>query len=824
MKEKSRGSALLFVVIIFAVLFTVTTGLLAVSVTSLDMSRGYYNKNNTFYKGESAVETILYYVDAALDDARGEANDYCFLKGGGLNLNSPEIKAIYEEMVNEEALLNDQLSDETISNEEKERLKAEYENRKKEYENKVKNVFILKYKNYASDFFMGDGELKINGEEYKWNGLKECIYKELNKNGEEIIFERYGEVNDESPFAKFKNNAGDPLEFENFALDENEDKVFPRETIYIKSKLKDKDSSKYLIVSFEMNPFGVEYDKVGFKEGKIRRGYNNVLDYPLISGRNLIAANGNNKFTVNGDSYVRGSGNSINECKPSKYFGGILAGMDDESLKGLKSAQINNISDNEMIDFEKGNIIFNGDVYNGYVEKKENKYDDYFNSGFVRSIGDGSSIIINGDLYCHSIVCEDTGKNSKISINGSLKDGGKTGGNAYIADNVSLNGENSNINIKNSLIGFETANSDTNYNQSPSIVVNDNTSKLTVGKNVVLFGVAFVDGVEREGDNKLFSTIETSSIYPNYLAYTYKIPGYEDYFSNYSFKGTDTKAEMFDREKAGAENSINFLLKYMAGNIKNPEIYDAQYNFAKDIISAPNIRFDKDNVQNTSYFPFLFTADNNLYLSRDMNLDDDAVSTIKPNHDVKYNNNDAAGIQDNLEHNYLNIIKEDFVKKAKFQDKGNNDSNSFIDYLDFSILDSGDIEISDGKTYIMISKNDISINDDNFSKINNKNVLLISKGNIYFKNTNKLKLTGNIMAVGDIIASGEDVTINYNKDVSKNLMMYYNIGNKDKCDKLYKFFLKGINGQDVKEIPIVNTFNTNVKSNIRVLSRKEIVK
>ena len=112
----------------------------------------------------------------------------------------------------------------------------------------------------------------------------------------------------------------------------------------------------------------------------------------------------------------------------------------------------------------------------------------------------------------------------------------------------------------------------------------------------------------------------------------------------------------------------------------------------------------------------------------------------------------------------------------------------------------------------------------NLSKINNKNVLLISKGNIYFKNTNKLKFTGNIMAVGDIIASGEDVTINYNKDVSKNLMMYYNIGNKDKCDKLYKFFLKGINGQDVKEIPIVNTFNTNVKSNIRVLSRKEIVK
>ena len=214
MKKKSRGSALLFVVIIFAVLFTVTTGLLAVSVTSLDMSKGYYNKNNAFYKGESAADTILYYVDAALDDARVRANDYCFLKGGGLNLNSPDIKKIYEEMINDETLLNEK----TISD-------KEYETRKKDYENEVKNVFISKYKNYASNFFTGDGELKINGEEYNWNGLnekkslKERIYNELNENKEEVIFERYGEVNDEDPFAKFKNDAADPLEFENFALD-----------------------------------------------------------------------------------------------------------------------------------------------------------------------------------------------------------------------------------------------------------------------------------------------------------------------------------------------------------------------------------------------------------------------------------------------------------------------------------------------------------------------------------------------------------------------------------------------------------------------------
>lgn len=94
---EKRGSAMLFVVLIIAVLFTLSLGVIQITLASLRHSSSYYSKNQAFYYADSSTDKALYYLDMIADKAREYANDYCFTESGALNLSKDDIKVAYDE-------------------------------------------------------------------------------------------------------------------------------------------------------------------------------------------------------------------------------------------------------------------------------------------------------------------------------------------------------------------------------------------------------------------------------------------------------------------------------------------------------------------------------------------------------------------------------------------------------------------------------------------------------------------------------------------------------------------------------------------------------
>lgn len=812
MKNKKDGSVLIFVIITFGIIFTLMTGAMAAGLSLLSESRSFGKGDLVFYKAESAAESVLYYLDRVLDDARFRANSYCYTEGGGLNLASQEIWEIYEDMLQEE-----DLDDETL----------------KRYEEKVKAIYLKKYKEYVWGFFERGEPLKIsqsgsNSYNMSWHEIRDEIIEKLKQEDAEVDIARFGEVDDSSEFhpIKKKVKSGKEKEFEYFGRfnDEGENietgdeiKKFPRETIYIRAKLKDQDTKRYMVLSFEMNPFGIEYDKVGFNESKIRMGFNRVLDYAVVAGKNLIvlSKNANDRFYVSGDVYVRGSGNNTVKAKASPYFGGIIAGLDEEGAAALAEAEVNPLTHLGLSLNRPGRIHIEGNVFTGDTQK--NEYGEYFNSGFVKTGYNQSEIKVNGNLYCHSIVTEKNADKSCIEISN----------NAYIADNVNLDASKSTINIGNSLIGFEMANSD-NYNQSASIVVNDTSSKLTIGKNIVLFGVAFVDRLQRDADNRMFRTIETSAIFPNYLAYSNVIEGedkFDDYYSTFKFADSDTQADFFDRDHSEnpplLSTSVEFLLKYIKQNTNNSTLYP--YNFGKEVILANNMNFNENDLEDTSYFPLVFTANDKVYLAGEIEgIDSSTVNELKGKQKLSIPNISRGLTEYNLR-GKLESIKEDFIQRSKFRDKGKTNVEGFEDYFDWEVLEQGQIAVNSRDVFILIAKDDIQITSDYANDINGKNVLLVSGGDIYIDGEFMFK--GNIISRGNIFLEG-DVNVENDKSVLKQFLKLMTNRETSHADlqRLLEFLSPGISLKGAVEEDLVTTFNKTAETNIRILNRQKIYK
>ncbi|WDU83877.1 hypothetical protein [Caloramator sp. Dgby_cultured_2] len=98
-----KGSALIFVILIFSILLTLSVGLLQFSVASYKQSNNFVSKNENFYNADSAIDLALFILDAFSEKAREKAYVYCF-KDGNVNTESPEVKIIYDQYM---AQIND---------------------------------------------------------------------------------------------------------------------------------------------------------------------------------------------------------------------------------------------------------------------------------------------------------------------------------------------------------------------------------------------------------------------------------------------------------------------------------------------------------------------------------------------------------------------------------------------------------------------------------------------------------------------------------------------------------------------------------------------
>jgi len=83
-KTKVKGSALIVVIIIIAVLSIVLLGTISSVLASLNQSTAIYQKSTTGYAAESGAEEFLYYFNLLLEDAKDIAYDYYYDENGNL--------------------------------------------------------------------------------------------------------------------------------------------------------------------------------------------------------------------------------------------------------------------------------------------------------------------------------------------------------------------------------------------------------------------------------------------------------------------------------------------------------------------------------------------------------------------------------------------------------------------------------------------------------------------------------------------------------------------------------------------------------------------
>lgn len=880
-KKGFKGSTLILTIIFIAVMFVMSVGLIELAMSSLKVSKGYYAKNRAYYDAESAFERVVYYLDMVADKARQMANDYVFLDSGVLNTQHPDVADILKEYQQRESQYYIDYVNGTIT---KAQYDAAMDSLKQDYEKKVKEKFLSKFKEYIGNFFTNSGTVDERPRlEFTVSGFTYTIDNWKSSNNDLYSFMQMIDFN--NPDVKV-NIEFDPVNNMNLHTSPLEIEQPIDMTMYVGVDLLKEKTKRVLRVDFNIFPY--KSGALNFTSRTIKRSFNRILDYTIFAGKNLILLNNSSWFNVKkGKVYVRGTANDVRVSNPSENFGGILAGITVEQLNNLSSgARINPIDSSTVARIQNilgtsssvsGNInIDNADVYVGYSDTNpdalpsatflRDKYALY--GGFIKTCAQNSNITVNGNVYCHSIVTENTAQNSNISI----------GGNAYIMDNVSMYAKDSNINISNSLIGMSAADTPYNYNSSASIVINEDTAKLTIGRNVVLMGAAFVDEVHRideEGKEKLFRMPESSSLIPNFTIYQYfNLPPSDlqsllstlglneaitgdlfrsDYFKPYKVKVSSTEevdVDLYDMEVATPDKAVNFVLHYLVANKKDPDNFDTPYNMGASNISigGGNVNFNPSNPYDTSYFEFLLNANGKLYLGKKIGLVDvgEIQNTIGSGGtgefvDLSETVTSNEAFKNAVTNNVVDPKREEFFSELNLVNKGllDNSKDRFLleDFVDFDALNSDRLVLYDNKNLIIISKNNIEEIDFGLPAWNGipisgvENVLIVTKGSLILRNsdTNAKSLKGNIIAGGDIVISGNgDLTIEYSKGVSAQLMYYFNYANfdsdADKLGQLYNFFIKGIDTSDIVEIPFVTTFyESTVKTNIKVKGKRQIV-
>lgn len=507
--RKKRGSATFMVVMLLTVILILTFSMIPLALSNSKQSSMIYGRNKTYYTGEGSVDKILHYIDSFSERARISSYNLCF-NGENINLSNPYVNYIYE-------LYNP--SDEDLA------PKITYEEFKEMLINYYKHEFNVRINAFFNSSKLDSIKLverEVTNEKpniiYSWKELKDKILEDTNEKNtvevfpsidEDSIFYRFipefsnlSESKDEysnisSNSSKLEPLSNNPIEYpdniyEDFTL---------RETFYLRS-LENK-TERNLTFTIDFDPIeGQEYVKHYPKDN----AKNEALKYGIIAHDNLVVQN---NLTVESDVIIGGQGEpNKSSAIESVPYGGILVGADKSLFEALNVTDVNEVSENSRLTI-KGNAFVGEEDSNKSIQ-----------GGFIETLGNKSSIEIEGNSYSHSIVAHESSKNGSINIKDS----------AFVADNVSLNGGKNKINISKHLVGFEAGDRiSNNYLSSPSIVVNDlekynegfkesDSNNLEIGGQVLLSGEGFVENLISNG--RLFKTFETTAIYPNYMSYS----------------------------------------------------------------------------------------------------------------------------------------------------------------------------------------------------------------------------------------------------------------------------------------------------------------
>lgn len=445
--------------------------------------------------------------------------------------------------------------------------------------------------------------------------------------------------------------------------------------------------------------------------------------YPVFDGK-AITADGNmnvteGNLTVNGDIWIKGNDDigTNPEYTFDKYKGGIKLDKTSFNINGniytANTFHLNNKVESSVVD---GNIY----AKNVYVGKEINSISSDSNNVTFKK-----DVVVNNDLALNATKSKVIIENNFYGINDrTVKDTASNSTEKPLTANKALN--------------------------SSSIIVNDITkdatqkSTITVEKDSYIMGVAYLNATDEKGNK--YQTGESVAVKGNYLAYTDVkdvLNGGNNvtlkYYSPLQLlesKGEDSSAAMKAEYFAEYYNDANREGKYTFN--------DGGVTLVGKVKSVGASVKDKSGVIQKSGIS-----------KEDLNIVNEQRNEFARN---VFAMGDATGLGNTLDKLYENQAVARTVSDQVNFDK-------------FSSINTNSIDESSGIVILDATGNEIVIEN---GKLGSKDItkgLIITKGNITIKGTDKFDFKGNIITTGNITFEGSgEKNITYDPQVIRNIL------------------------------------------------------
>ncbi|WP_432665232.1 hypothetical protein R9X47_03065 [Wukongibacter baidiensis] len=457
----------------------------------------------------------------------------------------------------------------------------------------------------------------------------------------------------------------------------------------------------------------------------------NILWKKAITTENNLYVTGEN-VEVNGDIYAYGT--IPTDKKDSRNYGGVVVGDKDRKINGK--------------------VTINGDVVT---------------NSYLHTNADNSSININGNVYCNSLVIQDGTSGSTITV-GSTSDDDYS---VNTADDIELNGEKARIEINGSYYGFSDGrNSDTAHHESSSIVINSEDigteSFLKVTKEIFMGGTVYINLPIED-----YQTGESVSIKGNYKAYSEVLSGIDDDLDTPEedeSKYNNLEPEIF--QPLVLVNKLKDETKTEMNAIEKSK-YFYYYNQAHSEADDP----ERLQLGGSSGID-INTNDGHVLFSTGAYLSNGVIYPSKPFVDNDYMFNTKSEEYEKHVNNMSDEIESDTGKKVHIRDADGAQYGRFS--FDENIYINEDLKIGEGvaekiiKEVVFINDDankDLYIigqygdssgigNDDEKIDISSANIgglkgIIVTKGKVYLRG--RLSYRGTISAVGNIYIEDDNI-------------------------------------------------------------------
>ena len=470
--KKKKGSTLVTVVALFAILFTTGTAILSLTLYSYKLKIAQSRKIENLYGSEAGIDASKKILELSVQAAIKKANLEVVETTNDIN---EKISAIEGQYSRDPSSTLTEIIDDIV------------ENRKDGYK-----LFLLDEdgNNDQSNtlYYFDNGGINTKDVEDKQKSVFNSTYKDILNNNLESCFEDedtenvYKYLNLDSnddiattAFPNFPVSAVLEAEYTAFSGDEDEYATLDLTSVFTDNSIERKIKSSYKLQIPNIT-------------------YTNVANSPLLE--KAIAADGNmyinSNLTVNGDIFIKGIQTTSDEDVYSKYNGGIYVNVTEPEDNGGAEGSPEPIT-----------VNFNGNT----------------SIASTLNIKQESTVNIkNGNLYANNINIGKLGGNDNSTSNSNF--------NVYtdlIVDNdFTYNAESAAVNINNLYaINDRTVEGGGEAKKnSSSIIVNNSMDGgfITIQNDAYIMGAAYINVQNQAGEK--YQTGESIAIKGNYSAYT----------------------------------------------------------------------------------------------------------------------------------------------------------------------------------------------------------------------------------------------------------------------------------------------------------------